>query len=242
MTRKSTCYLIRHSERLDKIDKELWLELVHSNTSRHPKDFSIDTSITENGILLAQKAVNTLTNNVSSSDLSNIKVIFSSRMRRCIETAYYIAKEVNLPLCISRGLALSVSSVNKKGPDHYNFMSIEDIRHYCDGVTVIDGDNNDDIEAINNTYNEVIIITTKLSKLSWYEALDSITLNYTNSITVLHSEIIKSFTKSNVPVGIPYCCICKFIVQTSGVGRGDKYELKSIYDCEGNSIECRTLL
>ena len=237
MTRKSTCYLIRHSERLDKIDKERWLEEVHSNSSRDPKDFSIDTSITENGILLARKAAKTLANNVPSSDLSNIKVIFSSRMRRCIETAYYIAKELNLPLCISRGLALSVSSVNKKGPDHFDFMSIEDIRQYCDGITVIDGDNNDDIETINNTYNEVFI-TTKLSKLSWYEALDSITLNYTNSITVLHSEVIKSLTKSNIPIDIPYCCICRFIVQLSSVGRGGKYELRGIYDCEGNNIEC----
>ena len=232
---RRNCYFVRHSERADQIDKKQWLSSMPDDPNRNPDDYHNDTTITDHGVTLAKTVAHTLVTKDIIPNIGDNKVIFASRMRRCVQTAYYIAKELNIPIILSSGLALTVTAVSRRGVDKFNFWSIADIKQYCQGVVVINGDNYDEIASLP----EGTLPKIALSKASWYEALDSIVLNqYIPSIIVLHSEIIYTLAESDVkpPADAPYCCIGDVTFVPGKPGHNGKYDLSELYDYEGTKI------
>jgi broad specificity phosphatase PhoE len=75
---------IRHSERLDHVDKKKW-----KNSKRYSEN-KYDTPITRNGIKIAKKSINKLL----KLGYNKINYLYSSPFSRCIETCLVLKKEI----------------------------------------------------------------------------------------------------------------------------------------------------
>ena len=88
-----------------------------------------------------------LTNHSSNSNNSSSSVksmpidrIYTSRLRRCVETAYQLALLSHLPLYVCTGLALTAIAVERR-KGTFEFHSMQEIRRFCPGVRVVSCDN-----------------------------------------------------------------------------------------------------
>lgn len=99
-------YLIRHSERLDKVDINKWI-----NSDRH-KINSLDIPISENGLKIANDKIKNILLNVLKDDLG---FIYSSPFTRCIQTSLEFQRfilnkyKVLIPIKIEYGLTFEYS-------------------------------------------------------------------------------------------------------------------------------------
>jgi hypothetical protein len=121
--------IVRHSERIDEVDPEAWFETASSklkkgmNTHTQNSIFN-DPFLTENGIKLAYQTAKTL----KKSLVNNKKeiVLYTSKLTRCVQTAHMIAMELNLPLHVSSGLALTAKAVADSN-GNFVFKTIEEL-------------------------------------------------------------------------------------------------------------------
>ena len=167
----NTLLIIRHSERIDeskvKEEKASWKVMVASDTTRRSKaDLHDDPILTKRGSALAAEAATSLrmilnkhklvssgassTNCIAGSvrllkSDSGVNRIYTSRLRRCVETAYQMAIILQLPLYICTGLALTALAVERR-KGMFQFHTLEEIKSFCPGVRVVscDGDGDGD--------------------------------------------------------------------------------------------------
>jgi hypothetical protein len=132
--------VIRHGERSDEVSGH-WHEDCKKRYRHCKKTFHSrvnDPPLTENGKLQAREVARTLKRELCNAQ-EMPRVIFSSKLIRSLMTAYEIAKELALPICVSRGFSLTAAAVKKHGKD-FIFVSIEELQELCPGVDLIDGD------------------------------------------------------------------------------------------------------
>ena len=134
--------VVRHGERVDKTKlSDQWHTECQRDHSHCQETFYSrvnDPPLTEVGKLQAIEVANTLKQDLLKS-LEKPQVIFSSKLIRSLMTAFEIAKELSLPICVSRGFSLTSAAVVEKD-NRFLFLSIEEMRELCPGVVVIDGD------------------------------------------------------------------------------------------------------
>ena len=129
--------VIRHSERIDETDDEQkWREHVSSDPSaRDKRDYINDPILTLNGRLIAKTAAETVRRYAEE-----VTCIYSSRLTRSVETAYQLALLLDVPIYVSKGLALTALAVENKGVEHFEFATMLELREQCPGVVLIECD------------------------------------------------------------------------------------------------------
>lgn len=63
-----------------------------------------------------------------------VRHIFCSKLTRAVQTAYYIALELGLPIILSQGFAQTAAAVTRV-PD-YEFLNISELQQLCPGTKV----------------------------------------------------------------------------------------------------------
>jgi len=97
-------YFIRHSERLDKTNPEVW------KASTRYLENAMDTPLSENGFKIAEKTIL----DILKKDKREIGQIYSSPAERCLQTAMEFQKKINekygilVPIKIENGLIFDV--------------------------------------------------------------------------------------------------------------------------------------
>jgi broad specificity phosphatase PhoE len=220
--------VLRHSERIDEVDLPLWIQMVNEefkrNNNRNIDDFESDPLITENGKYIASDAGQTLVTDIFSNDnFENLRFIYCSKLRRCIETAYevskvFASKGLNIPILVSRGLALTAAAVNRK-PSTFEFCDIEDIRQFCPGVEIIDCDNEGTDYFIPSD--------------NWLVAITHIVNRNEFSFVVAHRETVRNI--AGLYQKLPYCCIANFSCENINEN-SINFCLQQLVDKDGNPI------
>lgn len=185
--------IIRHSERMDEVDSRGWKSIVQEDKSSRNKYYLLDDPpITENGKNIAKTATLTLST-VLDREPTKVNKIYSSRLRRCVETAYFIALSIGVPIYICKGLSLTAAAVAVDSL-RFEFHSIAEIQSFCPGVLVVDCD-----DASNESF---------ITSNNWLETLEFISSKNTLSVIVAHRETIRNLVPT---IGrIPYCAITCF--------------------------------
>lgn len=196
-----TFIIVRHSERLDEVSPEEWLDSLKNNNSWRDK-YSIenDTPITANGATIAADAAKTvksiietrLRNTESTKDLK-IR-IYSSRLMRCVQTANQIAQELNLPIHVSTGLALTAVAVGRRKTT-FEFQTLEELSELCPDVELHCSDSED--------------VNFPVCKTDWLNAIEDIINRDEVNIIVAHRETIRNLIGERMK--LPYCCIGMFL-------------------------------
>lgn len=215
----SSVVIIRHGERMDEVAElaEQWNTACANDHSHCKVSFYSrinDPPLTENGKLQAREVANTL-----KQELLKLpempQVIFSSKLIRSLMTAYEIAKELSLPICVSKGFALTAAAVARKC-DRFSFLTLEEMQELCPGVVLIDGDldmfhdpqqahvdsNTDSTNASRprSISDERLI---HIPDTSWEKSLFFLK-NWKYSLVVAHRESIRNLSGSHLRT--PYCC------------------------------------
>ena len=167
----NTLLIVRHSERIDesKVADEIasWkLEVANGTTRRHKMDLYNDPILTRKGVEIAALAAKSLRHLLSHDSQKKIPCqgdcnftsvsqnvsgscsglcidrIYSSRLRRCIDTAYQLAQELELPIYVCAGLALTAVAVERR-KGSFEFHSMTEIRAFCPGVQIVSCDGDD---------------------------------------------------------------------------------------------------
>ena len=189
-------YIVRHSERIDEVDYKLWERIVKAtDTARNKGDMIDDPKLTENGKQIAEVASNTLTSLLNETLVSHI---YSSKLRRCVETAYCIALRLGTPILISKGLSLTAAAVEYRR-EKFEFLSLDELKEFCPGVELVDCD---------DPSSEFFI-----PSLQWLDTLNAIIRKEEVSIIVAHRETIRNIAgpdPSGRRMATPYCCIAEF--------------------------------
>lgn len=241
--------VIRHGERMDEVYEhaETWrnscVQKYHNceNTfyCRHN-----DPPLTENGKLQAVEVAQALKQELLDAP-EKPQVIFSSKLIRSLMTAYEIAKELSLPICVSSGLAMTAAAVRDARmiiEDEYSFLSIEEMRSLCPGVELIDGDKGvfqapENIEEGGDD-EQPCSIPCK----NWEKALHFM-CNWKFSVVVAHRESLRMLSEEELLLHIPYCAygIFKFQMKTNDLGsRRLTPQLTKLSDRSGEQISFAT--
>lgn len=102
----STCYLVRHGQRLDAVSKsDPWFK-------KNPHRYPLDPPLTERGSDMAKESANAF---VEAHSNMKLKCVYASPLHRAFMTAYEFAKKLDLPLVIIPGLACT-EAVKVFGP------------------------------------------------------------------------------------------------------------------------------
>mmetsp|Transcript_20493 Transcript_20493/g.34834 ORF Transcript_20493/g.34834 Transcript_20493/m.34834 type:complete len:413 (+) Transcript_20493:245-1483(+) len=212
-------------------------------TQRNKKSFSNDPCISNmNGPKYAQEAATTIANIVQESQFSDVNV-YSSRLMRAIQTASYIARELNVPVKLSTGLAQIISAV-KKSEGSFEFADIDEIIARCPrGVQFLSCDapattsstirksptlsrkgldgihNNNYADGANHdrTHPTDLLLPTH----SWRSVLDTILLNNNNNNVHPPSSTLNIIVAhretlrklAGMYLETPYCCMGVFDVE-----------------------------
>lgn len=173
-------YLLRHSERLDDTEKERWNQMVDDMAARSDRERRFifkDCPITRpNGVAIAEQAAQTIESMVLTADpciYAPIQAIFCSKMRRCVETAYPLAMRMQLPIYISKGLALK---------SDFEFTPTAELRALCPGVDVLDCDGPDSLVPVPGT--------------NYRDAISFLASAFPMSVVVGHKEIIMNLSET----------------------------------------------
>jgi broad specificity phosphatase PhoE len=200
-------FVCRHSERIDeasKIDYQLWLESIDTmtNTTRPINDIKKDPIITSQGILFAQTLGLTLSR---ITELQDVTCIYCSRLKRCIQTAYEVAKILNLPVYVSTGLSQTAKAIeeldNKNG---FQFMPIEEIKETYNEVQWFCCDQSYDQNGVKLS-DGVLTDCPQVPWQGWLSPLKYIAQNNKISIVVAHRETIRKLVGEKLTT--PYCCM-----------------------------------
>lgn len=220
-------------------EKAAWKTFVENDTStRNKRDLQADPVLTRGGIAIALETAKSIAiilermilkegskiQTTAAADLPNsthdststtcaslIECIYTSRLRRCVETAYPIALELNVPLVVCTGLALTALAVERR-KGLFEFHSMEDIRNFCPGVDVISCDSD-----VNRRHQETLCCSCSRSSSSkyddtsggtacvfptdsWFNALTNIAVRHPVTVIVAHRESIRNLASD---VGLP---------------------------------------
>ena len=187
-----------------KIDYQLWLESIDTmtNTTRPINDIKKDPIITSQGILFAQTLGLTLSR---ITELQDVTCIYCSRLKRCIQTAYEVAKILNLPVYVSTGLSQTAKAIeeldNKNG---FQFMPIEEIKETYNEVQWFCCDQSYDQNGVKLS-DGVLTDCPQVPWQGWLSPLKYIAQNNKISIVVAHRETIRKLVGEKLTT--PYCCM-----------------------------------
>lgn len=264
-------WIVRHSERLDEVDSSSFKIHVNNEsqkTSRHIKFISGDTPITPTGALIAQEGGKFLSRYFGQAidrrkilTTTPIVRIFASRLLRCVQTAYEIAKTLNVSVIyLSKGIALTALAVqdSEERGKPFHFLSIDELKaSYCPDIHFEDCDvathpyyipTNDWLQAFGRV-NQLPILMTQDTGLSFASSRSSSETNepYVINIVVAHRETIRNFLDERRR--LPYCCIApmkvkkhsgKEVLQAGKVYRkvkGADFQVKAIYCPDGELFQ-----
>jgi hypothetical protein len=267
--------IVRHSERLDEVDAASFKLHVISESQkavRHVKFISGDTPITQTGVEIAQEGGKFLSRYfLQAVERGKIPTrtptvrIFASRLLRCVQTAYEIAKVLNVSVIyLSKGIAwtaLAVQESEERGHP-YHFLSIDELNaRYCPGIHFEDCDlpahpyhipTDDWLQAFGRV-NQLPLLMPQDTRLSFSAAAGSSTESMSDdscviNIVVAHRETIRNFLDERRR--LPYCCIAPMKVKThtgkvieDGNGRKyqkvkkDDFQVKAIYSPNGELFQ-----
>jgi len=271
MAKSSRCLIVRHSERIDEVDLQAWFDLVNQADGvrrRDKSDHSNDPILTENGHRIAEVAGATLKRLLLESPGGSVldvgageegrhrpTVVYCSRLRRCVETAHRIALALQLPLVVSKGLALTAKAVEDKGgSDHFGFLDLAEIRAFCPGVDVYSADAADlsgpactaaDAAAAAPSSSTASPLPPsavgEIPTGSWHDALASVARRHPFSLIVAHRESVRNLAGIRKA---PYCCMAMFDFDDGGeearpaaAGTSGTFNFAFLLDNEGNRIQ-----
>lgn len=221
--------IVRHSERLDEVDEIGWKRSLRNNSSLRCKySLQNDPPITQNGVALAADAGRTikeLIQYIKEKRHPETKVrIYSSKLLRCVQTAYQIALEVNEPVHLAAGLAYTAIALSRlRDKSKFEFLSINEMKRHCPDVEFVCCDH--PTSALH------------VSTSSWDSAISSIVKRNEINIIVAHRETIRNLIGERFK--LPYCSI--------GIFRLDQKEDRPsvqpvrIMDKDGKILEDYTL-
>jgi broad specificity phosphatase PhoE len=193
-SRRHEVLIVRHSERIDEVDKDSWKIAVEQyDGNRNKGDFSKDPCLTSNGITIAAGMAIT-TKKWLTANKWVLGRVYCSKLRRCIETASMLVKELNVPLYVSYGLALTSKSVEERNGG-FEFFSIEDLTDLYPGIEFVDCD---EVAPDSDAW---------VPRLNWFEALHHLAERHEHCVIVAHSETVKNLLG---PSKVPYCSLSKF--------------------------------
>jgi broad specificity phosphatase PhoE len=231
--RGGSVVVIRHGERVDEVKhlRAEWLASCKDQFGHCRETFYCrvnDPPLTENGKLQAKEVANTLKGELLNS-METPQIIFSSKLTRSLMTAYEIAKELGLPICVSRGFAMTASAVAKKGAA-FAFLSFEEMQDLCPGVLLIDGD----MDIFHPPQQRASARTSRKTRSqsdnglhhipdkTWQQSLEFLSDNWRHSIVVAHRESIRNLSGMR-RLRTPFYSFGIFNYQTrSSVGLKDK--------------------
>ena len=223
-------FVCRHSERIDEASKseyQLWLESIDTmtNTTRPINDIKKDPIITPRGKLFAQTLGLTLSRITELQDVTCM--IYCSRLKRCIQTAYEVAKILNLPVYVSTGLSQTAKAIeeldNKNG---FQFMPIEEIKETYNEVQWFCCDQSYDQNGVKLLADGVFTDCPQVPWQDWSSPLKYIAQNNKISIVVAHRETIRKLVGSKVAT--PYCCMGIFDYDSNPKNNTRKNEFRYI--------------
>ncbi|KAJ1434016.1 hypothetical protein B484DRAFT_446955 [Ochromonadaceae sp. CCMP2298] len=203
-------YILRHSERLDEIDPQLFLSSLQNDQSRRNK-YSVenDTPITATGVDMAADAARTLKALVLSryptgTSIDELPItLYCSKLTRCMQTAYQVARELNRPIFASSGLAMTALAVKKRP---FTFLDMPSLGNLCNGVQVhcCDAPEHERHVPVDN----------------WLRAILQVARRPGINIIVAHRETIRNLS---INIRLPYCAIGTFRLTGRGtVGTGSE--------------------
>jgi broad specificity phosphatase PhoE len=246
----SSVVVIRHGERMDEDfhsshEWETHCKQSYSHDRALYNSRINDPPLTEKGKTQAKTVANTLKEQLKDAP-EQPKVIFSSKLIRSLMTAYEIALELSLPICVSWGFALTAAAVVRAGKK-FQYLSIEELQAMCPGVQLIDGDENifpDPQQSLvpigddSGTASAVRCGSPFLSFIpdkSWDKSVEFLA-NWKYSMVVAHRETIRNL--SGQYCNTPYCCYGTFNYSAQSHGLRDELtpQLQFLADKEGNAI------
>jgi broad specificity phosphatase PhoE len=135
--------VVRHGERVDEVKglNEEWHKKCRQLHGHCKHTFFCrvsDPPLTKKGKLQARKVAESLSRELLNAP-ERPQVVFSSKLIRSLMTAYEIAKELKVPICVSGGFSLTAAAV-VKAKRRFTFLSMEELQLLCPGVLLIDGD------------------------------------------------------------------------------------------------------
>lgn len=223
---KSNFIVVRHSERMDEAKPPTeWTRYLkrneaHNNRGRY--SFMNDTLITKNGELIAEEAGKTVKSLIAND--SREVVVYSSRLIRCVQTAYKVAKELGLPIYVATGLSMTAVAVVKR---KFNYASLKQLQSMCPGTDIVLCD---DLPCTSERY---------VSSTSWDGAIRSIvSRTHCSNIIVAHRETIRNLSAQRMR--LPYCCIGLFAFyhnENQAKGSSDRSGEIGTADCSTEEIE-----
>lgn len=249
-------FIVRHSERFDETDKEgfkVHLENESSKSNRHIKFVDGDSPITPNGEQIAVSAGKTLYlligHHLTKKPKKKVVIrIFSSKLLRCVQTAYHIAKVLHIPtVYLSKGLALTASCVERseRNDEPFHFISVSELQStYCRDITLEDCDDCNHVYHIpSHHWLQAIGRITQLSKNDDEENDALLVVN----IVVAHRETIRNFgiTRRQRRRRLPYCCIAPMKVTTLKSNplegfvemKQEQFQIKALFQPEGELLQ-----
>lgn len=194
MNNRSRVIVVRHGERIDEVDSSYWIDYCKQ---KYNPNYSIefesrinDPILTEEGCLQAQEVAETLLTELNEYNLEEISYIYSSKLIRSIQTAYYIALKLSKPILVSRGFAMTAAAVEDMG-DQFQFLTIEEIQEFCPNVEIIDGD-------VDPSHPHSV------PSPNWWHSINHVINQNSISIIVAHRESIRNLVRRRFKT--PYCC------------------------------------
>lgn len=221
---------VRHGERLDKADEELWKSIVAETGLTGPTAvyFSQDPPLTALGYNQASEMARNV--NAEAGKTRKPIRVYSSRLLRSVGTAVEIAKFTNSPVYLSSGLSMVIPEV-KRANGLFMFKSVTELNEKFPGIIFVDCD---------------VAGPDNIPCSSWPKAFKAIVADDTRlSIIVGHGETLKSLVGSKVKT--PYCCyglfnkkapsrISNAASRTIGESICDKLDLVGIKDHSGRFV------
>lgn len=215
--------VVRHGERADEVSNE-WEMYCRKNVPTESfYSRKNDPVLTWDGKVQAREVSKKI---ICEVEGKKIEKIFASKLLRAVQTAYEIALELSVPIVVSKGFALTAAAVAKKGDD-FEFLSLDVLKTYCHGVTLIDGDlsdnqdisktTNDKFTGDNSSFNaenmdksecNQTILPELIPSKSWNESISYVAEKYPFSIVVAHRELIRNLACQYIR--LPYCCYAYF--------------------------------
>eukprot|EP01038_Epipyxis_sp_PR26KG_P015864 gene15864-21504_t len=127
-------------------------------------------------------------------------MIISSRLQRCVQTAYKICLELNInELFLSSGLSTIVACVKKQvknNNNHFRFRTINELSLICPGILLHNCDDSNNLDNFLPTNNYMAALNMILIKKDIIP------------IIIAHRETVRELIGYRIKT--PYCCIALF--------------------------------
>lgn len=216
--------VVRHGERMDEVmSKKKWQKRCLKIWKDHYKDISkhlffsrcVDPPLTDAGMKHARIVAASLAREIANAP-EKPRVIFCSKLLRCVMTAVEVAEVLSLPICVSEGFSLTAKAI-ECSRDDFSFLSFDEIRYFFPTVEWIDGDTNifpdcrydqqpsNPGESRPRSLSDERLIA--LPARSWEYSLRFVS-NWKYSIVIAHRESIRKLSEKRL--GTPYCCYAQF--------------------------------